>query len=32
MLKLIIGKRGLLANVLETGIIRKGDEVQIYNN
>ena len=32
MLKLIIGKRGLLANVVETGIIRKGDEVQIYNN
>ena len=31
-LKLIIGKRGLLANVFETGIIRKGDEVQIYNN
>ena len=32
MLKLIIGKRGLLANVVETGIIRKGDKVQIYNN
>jgi len=31
ILKLIIGKRGLLANVFETGIIRKGDEVQIYN-
>tara|TARA_B100000678_G_C18153179_1_gene479825 strand:+ start:885 stop:1070 length:186 start_codon:yes stop_codon:yes gene_type:complete len=32
MLKLIIGKRGLLANVVKTGIIKKGDEVQIYNN
>ena len=32
MLKLIIGKRGLLANVVETGIIKKGDEVQIYDN
>ena len=32
MLKLIIGKRGLLANVVKTGIIKKGDEVQMFNN
>ena len=32
MLKLIIGKRGLLAKVIKTGIIKKGDEVQIYND
>ena len=32
MLNFIIGKRGLIANVFDTCIIRKGDEVQIYNN
>jgi|TARA_X000001036_G_scaffold210181_1_gene197464 MOSC domain-containing protein YiiM len=30
VLKLIIGKRGLLATVESTGIIRKDDEVKIY--
>ena len=30
VLKLIIGKRGLLATVESTGIIRKYDEVKIY--
>lgn len=32
ILKLIIGKRGILARVVETGIIKKDDEVQIFNN
>ena len=31
VLKLIIGKRGLLAKVIDTGIIKKGDKVQIYS-
>ena len=31
ILKLIIGKRGLLAKVINTGMIKKGDKVQIYN-
>ena len=31
VLKLIIGKRGLLAKVIDTGVIKKGDKVQIYN-
>ena len=30
VLKLIIGKRGILATVESTGIIRKDDEVKIY--
>ena len=30
VLKLIIGKRGLLATVESTGIIRKDDDVKIY--
>ena len=30
VLKLIIGKRGLLATVESTGIIRKDDEIKIY--
>ena len=31
ILKLIIGKRGLLAKVINTGMIKKGDKVQIYS-
>jgi len=31
VLKLIIGKRGLLAKVIDTGVIKKGDKVQIYS-
>ena len=31
ILKLIIGKRGLLAKVINTGMIKKGDKVQLYS-
>tara|TARA_B100000676_G_C18071267_1_gene844454 strand:+ start:563 stop:1036 length:474 start_codon:yes stop_codon:yes gene_type:complete len=31
ILKLIVGKRGLLARVIKIGLIKKGDEVQIIN-